>query len=524
MSISFDDVPYEGRVIHTGRPEALAVEAWLRGVRVRHPGRARILELGCAEGANTGAIAYHLADAEVVGVDASRRHIELANAMKDELGLDNLRYFHAGIEALPDEVGGDFDYILCHGVLSWVPEDVREAIFRTLAERLTPRGVGYVSYNVAPGWAMRGLVRQVLRAHTRHLEGPQAKLDEARALLSLMSQTPFTAHHYGAYMAAEAADTLQHREPYIAHEYLAEENHPFTYGEIVRLAERHGLTFLSELSPVAHRGIEERLREVVGTITDDPVEREELADVLSGRAFRASLFCRAGVEVVSAEEGRDRLLDVALFVTTLHPVAARPSLGEGDAEEFADKDGIRVTVTHPLLKAALLELARSFPAGVRFDELADRALALLHLRRVRPVDRGVSTEERAALRDDLVRLVSLRHLDLRLTEPPFVLKAGERPRVSTLTRFEARRADWVTSGFHESLHLDEATRFLIELLDGSRDRDELTDQLAATLREHAVELRDEAGAPLDGDAARRAMRVFVDRHLLMLESQGVMER
>lgn len=524
MSISFEDVPYEGRVIHSARPESIAVEAWLRGIRVRHPGKARILELGCAEGANAGGIAYHLADATVVAVDYSRRHIDEARAMKDQLGLDNLTLHCASIAELPDAVGGDFDYILCHGVLSWVPEDVREAIFACLRDRLAPRGVGYVSYNCPPGWAMRGLVRQVLRANTRHRATPEAKLEEARALLELMASTPFTAHPYGAYMAGEAAETLQHRDSYVAHEYLADVNVAFGYGDILRLAGRYGLGFLAELSPVAHRGVEEKLREVVAEITEDPIEREELADVLAGRAFRASLFVREGVELVPPDEARDRLLDVALFVTTLHPVAPRPSLVDGDAEDLEDKDGIRVTVTHALLKAALIELARSFPAGVRFEELADRALALLHLRRSRAIDQGLGAEEREALRDDLLRLVSLRHLDLRLTEPPFALVAGEKPRVSTLTRFEARRADWVTSGFFEALHLDDAGRFFVELLDGSRDRDEIAAQLAATLAKHEVDVRDEGGNPLEGEAAHRAMRGYVDQKLRLLEMQGLIER
>ncbi len=524
MTISYEEVPYEGHPVPATRPESIAAEAWLRGVRVRHPARARILELGCAEGANVIPLAYHSPDATVVAIDASARHIQIANAQRDELGLDNLTFHHASIAALPDELGDGYDYILCHGVLSWVPEDVRDAIFAVLRERLAPSGVGYVSYNVQPGWSMRGLVRQVLMARTRHIDDPSEKLREARGLLTFMAETPFADHPYGAYMAEEARSTLDHRDPYIAHEYLAEVNHAFTYGEIARLASAHRLRFFAELSPVAHRGIEEQMREVVANITADPIEQEELADVLYGRAFRSSLFVRDDVEITDPLDARDRLLESAAFVTTLRPTAQRPSLTDGDTEEFVDREDVRVSATHPLLKAALLELARSFPLAVPFDDLVRRSLSVLHLRRVKSFDEGVSDEERDALRDDLLQLVSLRHMELRLTQPAFVPKSGGKPRVSTLTRHEARRDDWVTSGFHEPVFVDDAARFLIGLLDGSRDRDELTEQLLANLREHAVQIRDESGAELEGEAAKRGVRLFVDRHLKLFESQGLMER
>jgi SAM-dependent methyltransferase len=524
MTISFDELPYQGRAIHTGRPESIAVEGWLRGIRVRHPSRARILELGCAEGANLMALAYHLPEARFVGVDASARQIELAERGKAELGLENVSFHHAGIERMPDAVGGDFDYILCHGVLSWVDAPVREAILASLAQRLAPRGIGYLSYNVAAGWAMRGLIRNALRARTRGVEGAGEKLREARELLKFMSETPFSDHPYGGYLAAEARDTLTHRDPYVAHEYLTEHNVAFTYGEIAALAGRHGLRFLAELSPIAHRGIEEQTREIIAGITEDAVEREELSDVLFGRAFRASLFVREDVETIDPHEGRRLLLDAARFVTTLQPVSQHPSVQPNEAESFADREGIHVSASHPILKAALLELSRAFPRGVSFAELADRALGVLHLRRVRKLDEGFTDEERTSLEDDLVRLVSLRHLDLRLTEPAFAPKAGERPRLTTLTRHEARRDEWITSGFHEAVFVDAAARFLIELCDGSRDRDQLAEQLYATLQAHDVEIRDEAGTPLGGDAARRAMRIFVDRHIATFEQQGLIER
>ncbi|MFK7984844.1 MAG: methyltransferase domain-containing protein [Sandaracinaceae bacterium] len=524
MSISFEDVPYEGRPIDTTRPELIAVEAWLRGVPAAHPARARVLELGCAEGANLIPHAYHCPEARFVGVDSSPRMVATAQERASRLGLDNITFVCADILKLPAEADGPWDFIVCHGVFSWVPEPVRDAIFDALGERLAPGGVGYVSYNVEPGWATRGLVRQVLMARTRRIDDPREKLQEARELLTFLADTPFADHHYAASMAVDAKNLLTHRDPYIAHEYLTGVNEAFRYGDIAKMAEARGLRFLAELSPIAHRGVEERMRSAVGHITDDPIEAEELTDVLYGRAFRASLFSRADATLRDVDEARASLLSECGFVTRLSPRSSRVSLTDGDSEDFVDADDVRVAVTHPLLKASLLELSRAFPVALTLSELTQRAGAVLQQRRVEGYAEGVSDAERDTLGEDLMRLLSLRHLELRVLWPEMVAAAGSRPRVSTLARSESRWFASVTNVFHSPVYMDDAARYLVELMDGSRSRDELTTQLLATLQKHAIQIRDEAGNALLGDKAIEFMRLFVDRHILLLESQGVMER
>ncbi len=513
MTISFEHVPYDGRPIDGSRPEYLAVAAWLSGVRATHPGRARVLELGCAEGANLIPHAYHCPEASFVGIDSSPRHIEIASERRDRLGLDNLTFVCCDIAELDahEELAGPWDYILSHGVLSWVSDDVAEHMFQILGERLAENGVAYLSYNTQPGWMMRGLIRQVLMARTRGIEEAGAKLTEARNLLSLIAKTPFTSHHYSAYMAEEASDLLEHEDAYIAHEYLTEHNRAYTYGEIIARCERHGLKFLAELTPIAHGGLEERLRAVVGRITEDPIEREELADVLYGRAFRASVFVRADVQTIPDDEAKARLVDAAGFVTHITPVSKRPSLDPEDSEEFVDREGVHIGAKHPVLKAALIELARAFPLALSFEHIVDRTFSLLSLRRVRTIEQPLTAEERESLLEDLLRLVGLRHAELRLIPRGTVATSGDRPRVTTLARFESRTGKWFTNAFHQAVELDEAAAFLVNLMDGSHTRDELAGQLAATLEEHGVAVQDESGEQLEGNARLDAMRRFVDR-------------
>ncbi len=524
MTISYEDVPYEGCPVPASHPERLAVDAWMRGMEAAHPARARVLELGCAEGANLLPLAYHYEGMELVGIDSGERHIEQAERGRCELGLDNLRFVRASILELDQHVEGRFDYILCHGVLSWVSEEVQHAIFRAIRDHLAPRGIAYVSYNVVPGWKMRGLVREVLMARARGAGSPREKLTEARSLLRLLSTTSPHDMPYCRYMAEEAQSALEHGDAYIAHEYLSEHNRPFLYGEIVRLAERFDLSIFAEHSPVGHPALEARVRETVAGIASDPIEREELTDVLHGRAFRATAFVHRDVETRDPEETKERLLDAAGIVTELRPLGRRPSLAEGESEDFADSAGVRVSVKHPVLKAALLVLSQHFPRAVRFADLEGQAVALLHARRVLTLDRVLSADEQRALREDVLRLVGLGHLSLCLSQPAMVTEAGARPRVSTLTRYEAKRGPCLSSIFHEPIFLDEASRYLVGLMDGSLDREELVAALLATLEEHDIQLRDDAGQPLSGDGAVRAMAIFLQRNLEVLGAHGLLER
>ena len=62
-------------------------------------------------------------------------------------------------------VAEKFDYIICHGVYSWVLEATRAAILRLCRDGLTNHGVAYISYNTYPGWRLRQVVREAMLFH-----------------------------------------------------------------------------------------------------------------------------------------------------------------------------------------------------------------------------------------------------------------------------------------------------------------------------------------------------------------------
>src|SRR4051794_8482790 len=136
---SYDEVPYHSRPIYPTHPDCIATVGALMGVPVVPLTRCRVLEIGCAAGGNLLPMALQLPEARFVGLDLSTRQIEEGEATRRALGIDNARLLAMSLTDL-DASFGQFDYILCHGVFSWVPRPVQERILEICRAHLSPNG------------------------------------------------------------------------------------------------------------------------------------------------------------------------------------------------------------------------------------------------------------------------------------------------------------------------------------------------------------------------------------------------
>ena len=89
----------------------------------------RVLELGCANGANLLPMAISLPDATLRGIDLAPAQVDAGRGVIRSLNLTNVSLEAMSITDIDDDFGL-YDYIICHGVYSWVPADVQEAILR----------------------------------------------------------------------------------------------------------------------------------------------------------------------------------------------------------------------------------------------------------------------------------------------------------------------------------------------------------------------------------------------------------
>jgi len=183
---TYDDIPYESHPFAQSHPHRLFAIGTLFGLKPTPVQKCRVLELGCASGGNLIPMADYLPESQFVGVDTSARQIQDGIDTVQQLGLENVILKHASILDV-DAAYGMFDYIICHGVFSWVPETVRLKILEICGTLLTPHGIAYVSYNTYPGWHMRGMIRDMMRYHAARFDAPKDRIQQSRALLRFLS-------------------------------------------------------------------------------------------------------------------------------------------------------------------------------------------------------------------------------------------------------------------------------------------------------------------------------------------------
>ncbi len=181
---AYDEVPYPSLAHVQTHPDRLATIAALFGLQTAPVEKCRVLELGCGDGTNLISMAYGLPNSEFVGIDAAGRAIAEGNEMIRDLSLDNVRLQQ--LDLMEFDAGGEpFDYIIAHGVYSWVPDPVRDRILAICSESLSPNGVAYVSYNSYPGGHIRDMVREMMLFHVQC--APDAKHEKRNRSVSARS-------------------------------------------------------------------------------------------------------------------------------------------------------------------------------------------------------------------------------------------------------------------------------------------------------------------------------------------------
>jgi methyltransferase-like protein/SAM-dependent methyltransferase len=472
---SYDDVPYESLPFPQTHPARLATVAQLFGLNPPPVGRCRVLELGCAAGGNLVPMAEALPDSWFVGVDLSARQIEDGERIVRKCGLSNLSLRHASISDI-DETYGHFDYILCHGVFSWVPREVQDAILSVCANHLTPNGVAYVSYNTYPGWHMRGMIRDMMRYHALRFGSPLQKVGQARALLDFLAQSANKdAGAYGVLLRSELEFMKEQSDHYIYHEQLEDVNDPMYFHQFVGRATDRGLRYLGEarISTMVSGNFGADIQKALEVLAADQIQTEQYLDFVRNRTFRETLLVRAE-QSPDWSIAPERLF--GLHVASGGKAVKRVDLTSEAPAQFQSRSGMVLGTTGPLFKAAMLTLTEEWPATVPFTELLSRALAKLN--------RPAHAEDPQALALGLLNAYLASDLiELSAAPVTFARVPGERPVALAHARLRAAEGHaTVANRRHDVVRLSDLAQKLVPLLDGTRNPDALADALTeATL-------------------------------------------
>ena len=243
IKMSYDRLPYDGRVYAHTQPDFLYKKLATLDFTAPPHNTANVLELGCGEGDNAAFYAYCNPDAMVMGVDISDKHIDTANALKENLKLSNLAFIGADIHHMP-RIDAKFDYIIAHGLYSWVPTQTRQQILKICAENLSDNGVALISFNAYPGWHDLMPLRNKLAEDLGDIKSTAEKIKQAREILKNIVTGEITG--CSAAIKEESRQLLQHHDSYIYHDYLALENTPFGKNQFIKDIAPFGLTYICE--------------------------------------------------------------------------------------------------------------------------------------------------------------------------------------------------------------------------------------------------------------------------------------
>jgi len=472
------------------------------------------MELGCASGGNLIPMAVAMPEAEFVGVDLSPVQIAQGLQTIKALGLTNIRLLAMSITDI-DKSLGLFDYILTHGVYSWVPNDVQEKILRVCADQLSASGIAYVSYNTLPGWRMRGLIRDAMRFHAMQFDDPLLRVSQARGILDFLAKwVPAENSAYGMLLKSEL-DTLRNAADfYILHEHLEDINEPIYFHEFVERAGRHGLQYLAEadISAMLASNFPQGVFDTLVRIAPDVIRQEQFMDFLRNRTFRQTLLVRQEHSIVRTLTP-ERVN--ALWVSAnLIPVGETNDLVVPREVTYQNPKGGMVATSNAVTKAAFALLAQNWPRSISFSDLLVGAKEML-------LHKGVPSSTVAGLSPDSILASDLLQchiggiLELHAGPSPFVTQSGIRPKISPLARWQAGKGlRQVSTLKHEMVSLDDGPGRLAEFLDGTRNREELY---------LAVE---QLGLSKDylknGEKTQLRIREWVDQVLYQMERSALM--
>jgi SAM-dependent methyltransferase len=399
----YDDVPYKCLPIEWTAPERLALTSLLHGGPRAPSDGYRVLELGSGNGANLLPLAYYRRLAEFVGIDRASSQIEVAVAGKTRLHLSNVEFIHADFLNADDRLAGQFDYIIGHGIFSWVPPDVRDALLALCAKRLRRGGLLYLNYNANPGWRIRGMVRDFLLAQTAGGASLRTRAEAAQDVSARIALLlPAGGHPYAQLLANEFKFVCENDISYVAHEYLARDNRAYWRSEFLTLVEAHGLEFVADAdfnysSGSVPEDIVSRLmtEQIHGRTVGDTV------DLLCYRQLHSPILTKAPLTRRPPSPEEFAALSVASCLA--------PCASEDGYPTFEHPSGYRVEAKERAIQSALETLRplwpRGLPIGAVFHDVShvmdDVQLlyrnGLIDLRCVEPRDFGVREEPAKAL-------------------------------------------------------------------------------------------------------------------------------
>ena len=513
----YDEVPYVSVPIQPTRPENLRAVATLHGLQAPSVSTARILELGCAMGGNLMPVAMRFPSAHCLGIDLSGNQIRDGQELVATCGgLPNLELRHASITDI-DRTWGVFDYIIAHGVYSWVPDEVRDAIMRVCRENLAPNGVAMLSFNAYPGWKAREFVRDAMIFAAKDETQSDQRLAKGREMVSLLESL---AEDNTAITAAVSStrEQLKGNAAYLQHEFMEPFNQPLYLTQFVDQAREQGLEYLGDAdmpTMFVENYPEPMLKALDEFKPTTAVAAQQFLDFPVVRNFRMGLVTHA--DAIAGLTGRVGTMQGRYFYGAFENEFDEQ--GNPLPDVFKDQFGLQYRAENPLFLMVAEILTRVAPATLSFAQVCQAILQRVH---------ATPAQVQDAV-DGILRMMVMRGSVISPDEPNLVApQVDEKPLVHPFERARIRlqmeqqpnkpRYDaWTLT--HLNVELDPFGAWLAHHCDGNTGITALAMAAEQAVRQGLPIVPADAGTPTLAQFAQN-----IPRALETLRTRGILMR
>ncbi|MCS7009305.1 MAG: class I SAM-dependent methyltransferase, partial [Chthoniobacterales bacterium] len=399
-------------------------------------------------------------------------------------GIKNVRLIADNLAQVGPDYG-KFDFIIAHGLYSWVPDEVQDAILRICRENLAPQGVAYVSYNCLPGWRFRGALRDMMIMHTRNFPDINQKVQQSRALLKFLAEACDENTAYGKHLRGELELFSRCDDSYIAHEFLEDENRPLYFVDFLAQAAKHDLQYLgeAELSTMLTENLPPQAAETLRKLKLPQVDVEQYMDFIRNRMFRSTLLVHKEVPI---NRNIDPSLVEQFYISPLVELS-NPDAPPSEDAIYKYPAGGEIRLTEPFGKSLLRSIWEQGYHAVSCREVIEKALDAA------PLPEGITRETlRSQLQTALVSWAFRKIVDFYTAPLNYRKASSQLPEALPFTRWQAHTSQRLTNQRGEMIPSDPFANKLVQLCDGTHDSTALQLKLssAAEAREFTINEND----------------------------------
>ena len=513
---SYDEFLYPSYAFASTVPEKTSAIGLMFGLKPGQIESAKVLEIGCASGSNLIPFAERFPGATCLGVDMSQKQISVAEEIRDELKLENLTFRAVSILDIDFE-DEKFDYIIVHGVYSWVSDIVQNRILEICGQNLAKNGIAYISYNTLPGWNGVKTVRDMMLYHSKNFSDPIEKVLEARRMLAFAHEN--IVDDTGPYKLAldqEIKVLSKVDDAYLFHDHLEDVNEPCYFYEFMDLADKHGLGYLGDTSvPSMYIGNQKKeATEKLSEITEI-VRQEQYSDFLTNRRFRMTLLVHKEAEL-NRKLGPSALDDLSFVpsFTLAESIDQIQKVEKLDLKNIAN-DSVTATITGKYLCGIYLQMLLALP---RYSTKSDVLKSVIEM-----YSDASSDDLEKVWNENILNFVVKGFVEVVNSPLQPKKNIGDKPCVCPSARLQALSSGRLTNLKHQTVNLNEGQRMLVPLLDGSRTRAEIIKEFDGLIEKSGADLNNDGNKIARGSSGyQELLEKHVDAELVILANNSLL--